>query len=246
MVYELSAPDYTIDWEQFAQLISPRTRMIIINTPHNPTGRIFTEQDMLQLQRLTENSNILILSDEVYEHLTFDQQPHQSILRYPDLFERSLATYSFGITFHSTGWKMGYCIAPQNLMAEFRKVHQFNVFSVNTPVQYAIAEFLKDPSVYLSLPAFYQEKRDYFAPMLEASRFAPLACEGTYFLTADYSAISDEADKAFAKRLTKEYILAVIPNSAFYSSGKDEKVVRFCFDKTPDVLEQAGEILATV
>ncbi|MEO1515691.1 MAG: methionine aminotransferase [Bacteroidota bacterium] len=246
VIYELGLPDYQIDWDQFADLISPRTRMIIVNSPHNPSGRVFSPADLKALQQLIRNTNILLLSDEVYEHLTYDGQFHQSVLRYPDLYQRSLAVFSFGKTFHNTGWKLGCCIAPPALTAEFRKVHQFNVFSVSTPMQYALADYLKQPDNYLQLAGFYQQKRDAFLEVLQNSRFRPLPCQGTYFQSADYSAISDEPDTEFAKRMTVEHGLAVIPVSVFYSSLRDEKVVRFCFAKTEDVLKKAGEILVTI
>lgn len=246
VIYELTAPDYKIDWTKFEALISDKTRMIIFNTPHNPTGTILNEADLKALERLTENTDILLLSDEVYEHLVYDQASHQSVLRYPKLYERSLATYSFGKTFHSTGWKIGYCIAPEYLMKEFRKVHQFNVFSVNTPLQYAIADFLAKPEEYLSLNNFYQQKRDFFLQAIAGSRFRPITCEGTYFQLLDYSAISDEKDTAFAKRMTTEFGVASIPVSVFYSDQRDEKVVRLCFAKTEEVLAKAGELLQKI
>ena len=246
VIYELQAPDYRVDWKAFETLISPSTRMIIINSPHNPTGQILQASDLQALQRITTGTDILVLSDEVYEHLVFDGQEHASVLRYPELFQRSLLTFSFGKTFHTTGWKLGYCIAPAPLMTEFRKVHQFNVFSVNTPMQYAIADYMADPQKYLQLPQFYQEKRDYFLNVIKGSRFRPLACQGTYFQLADYSAISDEPDVDFAKRMTAEHGVAVIPVSVFYSSQKDERVVRFCFAKTEELLARAGEFIIKV
>lgn len=246
VIYELKAPDYKIDWTTFEQLISDKTRMIIFNTPHNPTGTILNESDLKALERLTENTDILLLSDEVYEHLVYDQATHQSVLRYPKLYERSLATYSFGKTFHSTGWKIGYCIAPEHLMKEFRKVHQFNVFSVNTPLQYAIADFLANPEEYLSLNNFYQQKRDFFLQAISGSRFRPITCEGTYFQLLDYSEISDEKDTAFAKRMTTEFGVASIPVSVFYSDHRDEKVVRLCFAKTEEILAKAGELIQKI
>lgn len=246
VTYELNAPDYKIDWNQLKKLVNFKTRMIIINTPHNPIGKIFQKQDLLELERLTEGTDILILSDEVYEHLVFDGQEHQSVLRYPKLWNRSLAVFSFGKTFHITGWKMGYCVAPEYLMKEFKKVHQYTVFSVNTPAQYGIAEFLKDPNEYLSLNNFYQQKRDFFLKTLEGSRLKPILSEGTYFQLFDYSKISDEKDTEFAIRMTTEYGVAAIPVSVFYSSGKDEKVIRLCFAKTEDVLEKAGRLLKKI
>ena len=243
VIYELQAPHYKVDWDAFAQLISPKTRMIIINTPHNPTGTIFTNEDLLALQSLVMDTDILILSDEVYEHLIYDGQEHCSVLRYPALRERSLAVYSFGKTFHNTGWKIGYCVAPKALMAEFRKVHQFNVFSVTTPVQFALATFLENPEEYLSLNDFYQQKRDFLLQVTQDTRLQPLKTQGTYFQLFDYSAISEEADVDFAKRMTTEFGVAVIPVSAFYSSGKDDKVIRLCFAKKETTLASAGQLL---
>ncbi|MCB0811461.1 MAG: aminotransferase class I/II-fold pyridoxal phosphate-dependent enzyme, partial [Flavobacteriales bacterium] len=209
------------DWTEIAALITPRTRMIVFNTPHNPTGTTLKAEDLQALSRLTSGTDILVLSDEVYEHLIYDAQAHQSVLRYPELWQRSLAVYSFGKTFHNTGWKIGYCLAPAHLMAEFRKVHQFNVFSVNTPMQHALADYLADAGTYLSLPGFYQQKRDFFLDALQGSRLRPLPCEGTYFCTFDYSAISQEPDTEFAKRMTREFGVAAIPVSVFYSDGRD-------------------------
>lgn len=246
VAYELKSPNYNINWTELEQLVSPKTKMIVVNTPHNPTGSILSAKDMRTLQDLVEKYDLLVLSDEVYEHLIYDDVLHESALKYPQLFQRTLATYSFGKTFHSTGWKMGYCVASEHLMKEFRKVHQFNVFSVNTPVQYAMAEFLKNPDEYLSLPYFYQQKRDFFAQAMSTSRFEPLSCSGTYFQLYDYSAISDESDIDFAKRLTTEYGVAAIPISVFYTSKRDEKVIRLCFAKTEETLEKAAELLVKV
>jgi methionine aminotransferase len=244
--YELSPPHYRPDWEQLKKLISMHTKMIIINTPHNPTGTILQHDDMLRLEQLLQGTDILVLSDEVYEHLVFDAQAHHSILRYPGLRERGIAVFSFGKTFHNTGWKIGYCVAPQPLNVEFRKVHQFNVFSVNTPIQYALAEFLSDPFEYLGLGTFYHHKRDFFLDVLENSPFRPLPCAGTYFLLCDYSAISDEPDADFARRLTAEYGVAAVPVSAFYNSQRDERLLRFCFAKQEQTLERAGERLSRI
>lgn len=246
VVYELSFPDYRVDWSALQQLISSKTRMIIINTPHNPAGALFSAADMQALVQLTAGTDILILSDEVYEHLVYDGLRHESVLRYPELRERSLAVYSFGKTFHNTGWKIGYCVAPPALSTEFRKVHQFNVFSVNTPVQHALADFLADPAEYLSLSAFYQQKRDFFLQATAGNRLRPLPCHGSYFQLFDYSAISDEPDTAFARRLTTEYGVAAIPVSVFYSSKKDDRVIRLCFAKKEETLEAAGRKLMVV
>ncbi len=246
IVYQLEAPDYSINWDVFSKLITQRTRMIIINTPHNPTGTTLKRIDLLKLQQITDGSEILILSDEVYEHLVFDGEKHQSTLRFTKLFQRTIATYSFGKTFHNTGWKIGYCVAPDYLMKEFRKVHQFNVFSVNTPLQYGIADFLSKPKEYLGLSSFYQEKRDYFLEVIKNSRFKPIHCEGTYFQLVDYSAISGEKDTEFVKRLTKDHGVAAIPVSAFYSNQRNDKVIRFCFAKTEKLLKKAGKLLSKV
>lgn len=243
VIYELHGPDYQINWEDFAKNITPETKMIIINTPHNPIGKIRSEADMKALERLTGDTDIIVLSDEVYEHLVFDNARHQSVLRFPDLYRRSLLVYSFGKTFHSTGWKMGYCVGPDYLMREFRKVHQFNVFSCNSFVQYGIADFLEDAESYESLPGFYQEKRDFFQKEMEGSHLKPLTSQGSYFQLYDYSAVSDLPDLEFAKYLTKEVGVAVIPVSAFYSSGRDEKVIRFCFAKRQETLSRAGTLL---
>ena len=246
VIHELHGPDYQMDWERFGKLISTKTKMIIINTPHNPIGKIRSEADMRTLERLTDGTDILVLSDEVYEHLIYDGQLHQSVLRFPKLYKRSLIVYSFGKTFHSTGWKMGYCVAPELLMREFRKVHQFNVFSCNSFVQYGIADYLENPEHYQQLPAFYQQKRDFFQSELAGSALKPLSSEGSYFQLYDYSAVSDLPDTEFAKYLTTEIGVAVIPVSAFYSSGRDEKVVRFCFAKKEATLAAAGRLLRGV
>ncbi|MDX1943348.1 MAG: methionine aminotransferase [Saprospiraceae bacterium] len=245
VVYELKAPEYKVDWQAVQGLFSPKTRMIMINTPHNPTGTILNKEDLESLYNIVKNTNIIILSDEVYEHLIYDGESHQSVLRYPGLRERSLAVYSFGKTFHNTGWKMGYCVAPPALTAEFRKVHQFNVFSVNTPMQYALADFLQNPEEYLVLNNFFQQKRDYLVKVMEGSRLRPLPSKGTYFQLFDYSQISDEADRDFAKRMTIEFGVAAIPVSVFYSSKRDDKVIRLCFAKKEETLQKAGELLRT-
>lgn len=246
VIHSLHAPHYQVDWAAVQQLITPRTRMLCINTPQNPTGTILTDADMLAIQDMLRGTNVLLMSDEVYEHLIFDGEQHASVLRYPELYERSLAIYSFGKTYHNTGWKTGYCIAPPLLTREFRKVHQFNVFSGNHPMQAAFADFMADPSEYLGLPDFYQQKRDFFLQAMSATRFKPLICKGTYFQLFDYSHLSDEADLDFCKRLTTEYGVAAIPVSSFYSDGRDDKVIRLCFAKTEDVLERAGKALEKV
>ncbi|WP_411767187.1 methionine aminotransferase [Winogradskyella sp. A3E31] len=243
---QLSAPDYTVDWNEVASKISSKTKMIIINTPHNPSGIIWSKEDMLQLQKLTENTNIIVLSDEVYEHIIFDNEQHQSVCLFDDLKERSFITASFGKTFHITGWKIGYCCAPKHLMDEFRKVHQFNVFSVHHPSQKGIADYMEDASTYLNLPSFFQKKRDLFLSLLSKSKFKFKPSKGTYFQVLDYSEITDEYDVDFAKRLTKEVGIASIPLSVFNENNQDDKVLRFCFAKTDETLVKAAEILCQI
>ncbi len=242
----LEYPNYSIDWEVVKRRITARTKMIIINTPHNPSGSIMTEDDLKQLQRLTEKTDIIILSDEVYEHLIFDGEEHQSIIRFKDLVERSFAIFSFGKTYHNTGWKMGYCCAPEYLMKEFRKVHQYLVFSVNTPIQHALAEYMKDENAYQELNEFFQEKRDFFINQVKGSRFLVDPCKGTYFQNLCYSGISDDSDLNFAVRLTEEHKIASIPTSVFYRNKLDQKVLRFCFAKEKETLEKAAEILCRI
>lgn len=242
--YTCSAPDFAVDWEKVRALISDKTRMIIINTPHNPTGRTFKDDDLIALEQLLSGTSILLLSDEVYEHLVFDGVQHKSVWEIPELRQRSLVVYSFGKTFHNTGWKIGYTIGAAYLMREFRKVHQYNVFSVNTPAQYGLAEYLKNSHVYLSLSTFYEEKRNLFREYLSASRFEVFPCEGTYFQTVGYMDISEEDDVIFAQRLVKDIGVAGIPISVFYSDGRNDRVLRFCFAKTDEVLKRAGEKLS--
>lgn len=241
--YELSPPHYKIDWKAVRKLISAHTRMIILNTPQNPTGTILKEEDIQELIAITNNTDILILSDEVYEHLVYDGRQHLSMARYPELRERSVVCASFGKLFHNTGWKIGYCMAPAPLMEEFRKVHQFQVFSVNTPVQHAIADFLEEKSHYLDLSEFYQAKRNFFSELMQGSRFKLLPCEGSYFQTARFDRISGEKDTEFAKRLTTEVGVAVVPVSAFYQRATDYGIIRFCFAKQDETLKQAAEKL---
>ena len=244
--FELSPPNYSIDWVMVKKLITARTRMIILNSPHNPTGMVLNEDDIKQLISITHSSDLLILSDEVYEHLIFDGHPHLSMARYPELRERSFIIASFGKLFHNTGWKTGYCLAPAWLMAEFRKVHQFMVFSVNTPIQYAISEFLTDKNSYLQLSEFYQQKRDLFIKLMKQTRFDLLPCQGSYFQSVRYSKITRENDVDFAKRLTREFGVASIPVSAFYNKGTDHHVLRFCFAKKQETLENAVNRLLKV
>ncbi|MCD6366290.1 MAG: methionine aminotransferase [Bacteroidales bacterium] len=239
----LKEPDYHIDWDELQKNITPQTKMIILNTPQNPTGTIFSADDMEILNRIIAGTNIIILSDEVYEHIIFDGFEHQSIARYPKLAERSIIVSSFGKTFHVTGWRLGYCIAPENLMKEFRKVHQFSMYTVNTPIQYAIAEYLNDKDEYLKLGNFFQQKRDVFINGLKDSNFIIRPSQGTYFQLLDYSKISDEKDTVFAERLIKEFGVASIPVSVFYHDKIDNKVLRFCFAKKNETLEKAIEKL---
>jgi methionine transaminase len=239
-------PDYHIDWVAVQKAITPKTKAIIINSPHNPTGTVIGEEDIQQLRKITAGTNIFIISDEVYEHLIFDNIPHQSILRYPDLLERSFVCFSFGKVYNCTGWKLGYCIAPVAMMNEFRKIHQYNCFSCFTPAQVALAEFLKSKEAYLSLASFMQEKKDYFKNLMQQTRFTMHESYGSYFICGSYERISDEADKELATRLTKEAGVATIPVSAFYQTGKDDKVLRFCFSKKKETLEAAVSKLAKV
>ncbi len=243
VTYELQAPDYKVNWKLLERLISWRTRLIVVNTPHNPTGKVLRQADWQQLQKIAEDRDILVLSDEAYEHLTFDGLQHQSMLRFPEVYKRGLAVFSFGKTIHATGWKLGCCIAPPQLTREFRKVHQYNVFSVATPMQYALADFFADEENYTHLPAFFQEKRDFFLRQMEGVPLKPLRSEGTYFQLFDYSGFSGMRDLDFAKWLTTEAGVAAIPVSAFYASGRDEKVVRFCFAKREQTLKKAAEKL---
>ncbi|UXC35028.1 pyridoxal phosphate-dependent aminotransferase [Cupriavidus gilardii] len=239
----LDAPHFRIPFDRLAAAITPRTRMILINTPHNPTGTIWREEDMRQLAELLAGTDILLLSDEVYEHMVYDGQSHQSVARHPELARRSFVVSSFGKTYHVTGWKVGYVAAPAALMAEFRKVHQFNVFTVNTPVQHGLADYMADPAPYLELPAFYQAKRDYFRAGLADTRFRLLPSDGTYFQCVDYSAVSDMSEADFAMWLTREIGVAAIPVSAFYSQPRESGVVRFCFAKREETLALALERL---
>jgi len=242
----MEPPDYRINWPEVARMVTHRTRMIIINTPHNPTGSILKREDLLALQHLTKKTDIVVLSDEVYEHLIFDGEEHESVCKYPELAERSFITASFGKTFHATGWKMGYVLAPENLMNEFRKSHQFVVFACNTPVQYAIAEFLANEKNYRTLHKFYQKKRNYFVKAIKGSRFKIVPCYGTYFQLVDYSNISDENDMDFATRLIKEYGIGTIPVSPFYHKGDENRVLRLCFAKKEETLDKAAEVLCKI
>lgn len=242
----LQAPNYAIPWDLVKKFITQNTKLIILNTPHNPTGTILSSADMEKLERLVSGTDVLILSDEVYEHIIFDGYEHQSVARYPKLAERSFIVSSFGKSFHTTGWKMGYVLAPEALMAEFRKVHQYNVFSVNTPVQVAFAEFLKRRDEIIELRNFYQNKRDFFTAGLKGSNFKILPSHGTYFQNLSYQKISEDSDLDFAVRLTKEHKIASIPLSVFYTEKSDFKILRFCFAKSEETLEKAIKVLCKI
>jgi methionine aminotransferase len=234
---------FGIDWDQVRAKITRASRMIIINTPHNPSGSILAEADLHELQRIAEEHDLLVLSDEVYERLIFDGAVHQSVLRFPALANRSFAVFSFGKTFHATGWKMGYVVAPAALTAEIRRVHQFVVFSVNTPIQLAIADYLRDPEHYTTLGSFYQQKRDFFLNEIKGSSFEPIPSKGSYFQLLSYKGISQEPDVAMAERLTKEHKVASIPISVFYKDNTDHLILRFCFAKKEETLAKACTIL---
>jgi methionine transaminase len=246
VLIDLKFPEYKIDWNEVRSKITPKTKVIMLNSPHNPTGSVLDEADMKELASIVKSTNIFILSDEVYEHIIFDNIPHQSILRYPELLERSFVCFSFGKTYNCTGWKLGYCISSAETMAEFRKVHQFNSFCCHTPSQVALSEFLKNKEAYLSLSGIMQQKRDYFTELMKQTKFDMLNSSGSYFICAKYNRISDEGDKEFAIRITKEYGVATIPVSAFYKAGTDNKVVRFCFSKKNETLETAVERLTKI
>jgi methionine aminotransferase len=242
--FEMQAPDYTIDWNAVKGLVNEKTKMIILNNPNNPSGRILKEHDLKELTDLVKGTSILILSDEVYENIVFDGKQHLSICRYPELRERSLMVASFGKLFHVTGWKIGYCAAPKNLTDEFRKVHQFNVFSVNMPLQLALNEYMKNPDHYLYLNQFFQEKRDFLRQGLSNTPFELLDCEGTYFQALKYDKISDKNDFEFASELTATHKVASIPFSSFYKNKRNEHVIRLCFAKKEETLEKAIENLS--
>lgn len=243
---QLGSNGYFIPWEKVAAAVTAQTRLIMINSPHNPTGTVLHEKDIASLTELVQGTNILILSDEVYEHMVFDGRRHESVCRYPQLAARSFAISSFGKTCHVTGWKIGYVAAPAHLMQEFRKIHQFNVFSVNTPMQHALATYMHDPSHYLDLPAFYQRKRDLFREGLGRTRLRLLPSEGTYFQCVDYSTVSDMPGEQFAKWLTSEVGVAAIPVSAFYRQPQESHIVRFCFAKREETLRLALDRLTVL
>ncbi|MGB5699648.1 methionine aminotransferase [Muriicola sp.] len=243
---QMQGKDFKIDWEAFRALITPKTRLVIINTPHNPSGSILSSEDMNELSASLRGTNIMVLSDEVYEHMVFDGNSHESVSKYPDLAERSFVMASFGKTFHVTGWKMGYCAAPTEMMKEFRKVHEFNVYAVNHPIQKALVPYLQEASNYLGLSPFFQRKRDLFLKAIASSRFNCSPTRGTYFQLLDYSNITDEADVDFASRLIKEKGLASIPISVFSVDQLDQQQLRFCFAKTDDTLLKAAEIINSI
>jgi methionine transaminase len=242
----LTYPDFSIDWEVVNSRITSRTRMIMINTPHNPSGAVLSANDLEILQRLADEHDLIVLSDEVYERLIFDSIQHESVLHYPALAARSIAVFSFGKTFHATGWKVGYAVAPEHLTKEIRKTHQFLTFAVNTPVQLALAEYMKNPVHYIHLGAFYQKKRDYFLEGIKGSSFEPIACHGSYFQTLSYTAISTLPDMDMATELTMKHKVASVPVSAFYHDKTDHKILRFCFAKLEETLDKAIGILRTL
>lgn len=239
-------PDFTYNWNEVRRNISSKTKLMIFNSPHNPAGSLLTKEDIEQLIEIVKDTDILLLSDEVYEFIVFDNEKHESFNLYDELYKRSFIISSFGKTFHTTGWKIGYCAAPVYLMNEFRKLHQFVVFASNTPIQYAYAEYLKDEKNYSLLSEFYQKKKDLFAEMMSDSNFKVLPCMGTYFQLLDYSNISDKNDMDFTEWLTKEIGLATIPLSPFYENGSSSKVIRVCFAKQDDVLIKAAGILSSL
>ena len=246
VLIDLKFPDYRIDWSEVRKKLSPRTRMIMLNSPHNPTGSVLSAEDINELRSIVTGTNIFICSDEVYEHLIFDDIPHQSILRYADLLERSFVCFSFGKVYHCTGWKLGYCVSSAELMAEFRKIHQFNCFSCHTPSQVGLSTFLLNKDSYLSLSSFMQQKRDYFLRLMQSTRFGMLQSKGSYFICATYDRMSNEGDKDFAVRITREYGVTTIPVSVFYRAETDNKVVRFCFAKKNETLQAAVEKLVKI
>jgi methionine aminotransferase len=243
---QLNPKDFSVNWKDFGKLITHKTRAIIINSPHNPTGSTLKEKDLQELQKIVHGTDIIVISDEVYEHIIFDEQAHQSVALYPELAQRSIIVSSFGKTYHTTGWKVGYVLAPESLMAEFQKVHQYNVFSVNSTAQVAFAEMLRDRDLYLSLGQFYQEKRDYFQKLMQGSRFDLKNVSGTYFQLASYEKISEEKDTDFAVYLTEKVGVAPIPLSPFYSKQENLGLLRFCFAKENETLEKAAEKLVKV
>ena len=243
---ELKAPMFAIDWIEVENSISTKTKLIIINTPHNPTGAVLDDIDLQKLEQIVSTHNLYVISDEVYEHIIFDNKKHESILKYPNIYERGIAIFSFGKTFHATGWKTGYMVAPETITIELRKIHQFNVFCTNTPVQYGIAKYMQNEDSYLPLPKFYQAKRDRFIQLLSNSRFDAHNCYGTYFQLFSYDKISTKHDTEMAEWLTKEHGIATIPASVFYENGSHINYLRMCFAKSDETLEQAAELLCKI
>jgi methionine aminotransferase len=239
----LTYPNYSIPWDTLKAAITKKTKAILMNTPHNPTGMVMTKEDILQLQEIVVSNNLYLISDEVYEHLIYDDKKHESVIKYPELFARSFVCFSFGKTYHCTGWKLGYCVAPENLMKEYRKIHQFNAFSCDTPKQLGIAKHMLDKEAYLSLGKFYQAKRDYLRKLLANTPLKYIPSSGSYFESYSYAAISNESDKVFAEKLVKDHGVAVIPMSAFYQDATDNKVIRLCFAKKEATLEAAAACL---
>jgi methionine aminotransferase len=242
----LKPPHFAIDWQEVQDKITPNTKMIMVNTPHNPSGAVLNEHDILALQKIALKHDLIVLSDEVYERIIFDGVSHQSVLKYPDLAKRSIAVFSFGKTFHATGWKVGYTVASEELTREIRKTHQFITFSVNTPIQFALAEYLKESKNYMYLGKFYQQKRDFFLNQIKGSSLKPLPCFGSYFQLLSYEGVSTKSEMEMAAWMTKEKKLAPIPVSAFYKDGSDQKLLRFCFAKSDTTLESAGKILRRI
>jgi len=243
---KLKFPDYHIDWDDIRTALSSKTKLLILNFPHNPTGAVLSREDISELKQIVQNSNLLMISDEVYEHIVFDGYQHESLCRYPELALRSFVISSFGKTYHATGWKIGYCLAPASLSKEFQKIHQFLTFASNTPVQLAYAEFMENKEVFVNLSRFYQDKRDRFLSFLKESRFKVLPCSGTYFQMLDYSLISSESDVEFSKQITVEHGVASIPPSVFYHKNDDHKVLRFCFAKRDETLKKAADQLSAI
>ena len=244
MLYEVIT--FTINWDEVQDAITPKTRMIIINTPHNPSAQVLSEHDLAELARLTRNTDIVVLSDEVYEHIVFDGHRHHGMATHPELAARSVVVSSFGKTFHVTGWRVGYCLAPQALMAEILKVHQFMMFSADTPMQYAFAEYMKDPQTYLHLSDFYQKKRDLMIAELQSSPFKLLPSSGSFFMLASYGHFSQESDSNMVKRLITEHGVATIPLSAFYTDGTDNKLIRLSFAKDDETIIAGARALCQV
>jgi methionine aminotransferase len=243
---QLQFPDYHVDWSEVKKSVNDKTKLIIINYPHNPTGAVLSGEDITHLSDIVNDTDILIVSDEAYEHIIFDGLQHESLSKYPQLKQRSFIICSFGKTYHTTGWKIGYCLAPEPLSREIQKIHQFLTFASNTPIQFAYAEFMRRKELYLDLPRFYQRKRDKFLDLIRDSRFTALPCKGTYYQMLDYSRISREPDIAFARKLIIEHGVAAIPPSALYHQNDDHNVLRFCFAKKSETLEMAAEKLCRI